>query len=128
MEFLVLPRMLALIVMMPLLCIYADLMGILGGLIVGVTMLDLNPDRLSQRDQGILQSDQRMDRAFLQRRLRGDHRPLRLPPRHTVRPERISRRRSDNIRGGDRHRQHRRGNSAHHHDLQCAGDIARERR
>jgi phospholipid/cholesterol/gamma-HCH transport system permease protein len=43
MEFLVLPRMLALIVMMPLLCIYADLMGILGGLIVGVTMLDLNP-------------------------------------------------------------------------------------
>jgi phospholipid/cholesterol/gamma-HCH transport system permease protein len=43
MEFLVLPRMLALIVMMPLLCLYADVMGILGGLIVGVTMLDLNP-------------------------------------------------------------------------------------
>ncbi len=42
MEFLVLPRMLALMLMMPLLCIYADLMGILGGLIVGVTMLDLS--------------------------------------------------------------------------------------
>jgi len=42
MEFLVLPRMLALMVMMPLLCLYADLMGILGGLIVGVGMLDLN--------------------------------------------------------------------------------------
>lgn len=41
-EFLVLPRVLALTIMMPLLCIYADLMGILGGLIVGVTMLDLN--------------------------------------------------------------------------------------
>ena len=41
MEFLVLPRMLALILMMPLLCIYADLMGILGGFIVGVGMLDL---------------------------------------------------------------------------------------
>jgi phospholipid/cholesterol/gamma-HCH transport system permease protein len=41
MEFLVLPRMLALVVMMPLLCIYADLMGILGGLIVGVGMLDI---------------------------------------------------------------------------------------
>jgi phospholipid/cholesterol/gamma-HCH transport system permease protein len=27
---------------MPLLCLYADLMGILGGLIVGVGMLDLN--------------------------------------------------------------------------------------
>ena len=41
-EFLVLPRMIALLLMMPLLCLYADLMGILGGLIVGVTMLDIN--------------------------------------------------------------------------------------
>jgi phospholipid/cholesterol/gamma-HCH transport system permease protein len=41
MEFLVLPRMIALAVMMPLLCVYADLMGVLGGLIVGVGMLDL---------------------------------------------------------------------------------------
>ncbi len=41
MEFLVLPRMLALILMMPLLCIYADLMGILGGLVVGVGALDI---------------------------------------------------------------------------------------
>ena len=41
MEFLVLPRMLALILMMPLLCIYADLMGILGGLIVGVGVLEI---------------------------------------------------------------------------------------
>ncbi|OPY75121.1 MAG: putative phospholipid ABC transporter permease protein MlaE [Syntrophorhabdus sp. PtaU1.Bin050] len=43
MEFLVLPRMVALALMMPLLCVYADIMGILGGLIVGVVMLDLNP-------------------------------------------------------------------------------------
>ncbi len=43
MEFLVLPRMLALTLMMPLLCLYADLMGILGGMIVGVGMLNLNP-------------------------------------------------------------------------------------
>lgn len=42
MEFLVLPRMVALFLMMPLLSIYADLMGILGGLIIGVWMLDLN--------------------------------------------------------------------------------------
>lgn len=40
-EFLVLPRMLALMLMMPLLCLYADVMGILGGMIVGVSMLDL---------------------------------------------------------------------------------------
>ncbi|MCK5206304.1 MAG: ABC transporter permease, partial [Desulfobacterales bacterium] len=42
MEFLVLPRMLALILMMPLLCVYADLMGIMGGFIVGVGMLDIS--------------------------------------------------------------------------------------
>ncbi|HEY5512838.1 MAG TPA: ABC transporter permease [Geomonas sp.] len=40
-EFLVLPRILALTLMMPLLCVYADLMGIVGGMIVGVAVLDL---------------------------------------------------------------------------------------
>jgi phospholipid/cholesterol/gamma-HCH transport system permease protein len=40
-EFLVVPRMLALIVMTPLLCIYANLMGIIGGFIVGVGMLNV---------------------------------------------------------------------------------------
>ena len=42
MEYLILPRLIALVLMMPLLCVYADLMGLLGGLFVGVTMLDLN--------------------------------------------------------------------------------------
>lgn len=42
-EFLVLPRLIALVLMMPLLCIYADLMGILGGFLVGALMLDINP-------------------------------------------------------------------------------------
>jgi phospholipid/cholesterol/gamma-HCH transport system permease protein len=41
MEFLVLPRMLALVLMVPLLCLYADLLGILGGMVIGVGMLDL---------------------------------------------------------------------------------------
>ena len=41
MHFLVLPRMLALMLMMPLLCLYSDLLGIVGGGLVGVTMLDL---------------------------------------------------------------------------------------
>jgi len=43
MEFLVLPRMLALILMMPLLCVYADLLGILGGATVSVAMYNLSP-------------------------------------------------------------------------------------
>jgi phospholipid/cholesterol/gamma-HCH transport system permease protein len=41
-EFLVLPRVLALSLMMPLLCLYADLISMVGGLIVGVGVLDLN--------------------------------------------------------------------------------------
>jgi len=42
MDFLVLPRVLALSLMMPLLTVYADLMGILGGMVVGVFGLDLS--------------------------------------------------------------------------------------
>ncbi|MFO7749887.1 MAG: ABC transporter permease [Desulfobacteraceae bacterium] len=42
MAYLVLPRILALALAMPLLCLYADLMGIAGGMAVGVFMLDLN--------------------------------------------------------------------------------------
>ncbi|MDB4444678.1 ABC transporter permease [bacterium] len=49
MEFLVLPRMLALMVMMPLLCLYADLMGILGGMIVSVGFYGLNGTMYIQR-------------------------------------------------------------------------------
>lgn len=41
-QFLVLPRLIALVLMMPLLCLYSDLMGILGGAFVGVGMLDLS--------------------------------------------------------------------------------------
>src|SRR5207244_12918355 len=41
MDFLVLPRMLALALMMPLLGVYADLLGVLGGAVVGIGMLDL---------------------------------------------------------------------------------------
>ena len=41
MEFLVLPRMVALSLMAPLLCLYANIMGILGGMVVGVGMLDI---------------------------------------------------------------------------------------
>jgi len=41
-EFLVLPRMLALVLMMPLLCLYADLMGIFGGAVVSLTVFDVS--------------------------------------------------------------------------------------
>jgi phospholipid/cholesterol/gamma-HCH transport system permease protein len=42
-EFLVLPRMLALIVMMPLLCVFANIISIGGGYLVSTLMLDVSP-------------------------------------------------------------------------------------
>lgn len=42
-EFLVIPRLLAVIIMLPVLTIYADLMGVLGGFIISAGMLNLNP-------------------------------------------------------------------------------------
>ena len=41
-EFLVLPRVMALVLMMPLLCLYADFVGVLGGAVIGTSMLDLS--------------------------------------------------------------------------------------
>jgi phospholipid/cholesterol/gamma-HCH transport system permease protein len=40
-EYLVLPRVLGLTLMMPLLCLYADMLGILGGAVIGLTILDI---------------------------------------------------------------------------------------
>ena len=52
MEFLVLPRMLALIVMMPLLTIYSDLVAILGGAVVGIGMLGITPTEYFEQTRG----------------------------------------------------------------------------
>ena len=41
-EFLVLPRVIALVLMMPLLCLYSDFVGVMGGAVIGVGMLDLS--------------------------------------------------------------------------------------
>ena len=42
-EFLVLPRVMALVLIMPLLCVFADAISILGGFTVSISMLDLGP-------------------------------------------------------------------------------------
>ena len=49
MEFLVLPRAVALCVMMPLLCLYADLVGIVGGAVIAGGMLGINPEMYFRR-------------------------------------------------------------------------------
>jgi len=42
-EFLVLPRVIAVTLMLPLLCVYADLVGLLGGALVGVGVMGITP-------------------------------------------------------------------------------------
>jgi phospholipid/cholesterol/gamma-HCH transport system permease protein len=42
-EFLVLPRIIALVLMMPLLCLFADLISIAGGFLVSTMMLNITP-------------------------------------------------------------------------------------
>lgn len=42
-DFLVLPRLLALVAMMPLLTVFADVVGVLGGFVVAMGMLELSP-------------------------------------------------------------------------------------
>lgn len=54
MYFLALPKVIAAIVVVPLLTIYADLLGIVGGLIVGITMLDLTVFSYIQETKWIL--------------------------------------------------------------------------
>jgi phospholipid/cholesterol/gamma-HCH transport system permease protein len=57
MEFLVLPRMLALVMMMPLLVLYSNLLGILGGILVG-GMLDLGlTEYMTQTQQAVTLTD-----------------------------------------------------------------------
>jgi phospholipid/cholesterol/gamma-HCH transport system permease protein len=41
-DFLVLPRVIALVLMMPLLCLYSDLIGVLGGAAVGIGLLNIS--------------------------------------------------------------------------------------
>ncbi len=54
MEFLVMPRMLALILMMPLLCVYADIVGIMGGAFVGVGMYDISLSQYFEQTRSVL--------------------------------------------------------------------------
>ena len=48
-EYLVLPRLIALSLMMPLLCLYSDIVGMIGGAVVGVGMLDITPAQYWQQ-------------------------------------------------------------------------------
>lgn len=51
-EFLVVPRVVALVLMMPLLTVYADMMGMFGGYLVGVGLLNISPLAYIQQTTG----------------------------------------------------------------------------
>ena len=55
MAFLVLPRVIALVLMVPLLCVYADIVGILGGAVIGMSILDIGPVQYYQQTLSALQ-------------------------------------------------------------------------
>jgi len=57
MDFLVLPRLLALALMMPLLCIYADAIGILGGATVAIGLLGQSPLQYWTQTRGAIGLD-----------------------------------------------------------------------
>ena len=114
MEFLVLPRMLALVLMMPLLCLYADVMGILGGMVVGVGMLDIGFIQYYNQTARRINLWTPGHRALLGRRVRRDRGTLRLHAGHAVRAQRLGGRRCGHLGGGDRDcRNHRRNGRDH---------------
>jgi phospholipid/cholesterol/gamma-HCH transport system permease protein len=127
-EFLVLPRLLALSLMMPLLCLYSYLMGILGGLLVGVFMLDLNiMEYLNMTQDSVRLKDFWV--GLFHSAVFGVLVALcGCLARHAVRTQCLGRGRSDHLGRGLRHRQHRCRDRHHHPDVQRAGDLKRGER
>ena len=124
MDFLVLPRILALVLMTPLLCLYADLMGILGGAFVGVTFLDLPTVTYFQSTQERGPPDRFHRRTDQGGGLRDRGRGRRVPARHPMRAQLGRRRSGDHLGGGDLDHLHRGVHGDPHRDLQCARHLA----
>ena len=87
-EFLVVPRILALMLMLPLLACYAIMMGILGGWIVGVTVFDINALQYAQQMRQMIGVGDFAGGIFKAAGVRRDRRRRRLPARHAQRPGR----------------------------------------
>ena len=105
-DYLIMPRVLALTAMTPLLVLYSDFMGIMGGFIVGVGILGLD------------QHQQPLGGHGARRGLRYAHRHNRLLPGPALRPQRRSSRQGDHLGRGLFHRGHRAVHGCPHHPLQ----------
>ncbi len=127
MEFLVLPRVLALVLMTPLLCLYADLMGILGGALIGVTVLDLPAVTWFQQTEAASAPGRFRRRPDQGHGLWRDRGARRLPARHAGRAQLGRGRPGDDVCGGHQHRRHHRRDGAAHGDLRCARHLSPHR-
>ena len=126
-EFLVLPRLLALALMMPLLAIYANLFGVLGGAVVGVGILEISPVTYWEQSLQFLRPQDMLGRARQGGGVRHAGRRRRLPARHPLGQGRGLGRRLDDLGRGQRHR---RGDRRRLHDqrgLLCARRLTSPR-
>ena len=102
-EFLVLPRMLALILMMPLLCLFADLIAIAGGFLVSTLMLDVAPVLYLDRTVEAISLSGVSAGRFQGRVLWRDGGADRLSARDAMRHQRRRRRPGHHLGRRDRH-------------------------
>ena len=84
-EFLVLPRVIALFLMMPLLCIYSDFVGVLGGAAVGAGMLGITMKSFLNEALHALTLGRGNRRGGKGYRLRRDRGSRRMPARDAMR-------------------------------------------
>ena len=73
-DFLVMPRVVALIIMMPMLTLYASLMGILGGAAVGLSMLDVSLVQYTSQTVNSVGMNSLLGRALQEHNLRESRR------------------------------------------------------
>ena len=123
MEFLVLPRMLALVLMMPLLCIYADLMGVLGGLIVGVGVLDIGLLQYIKQTTGALKLSYFIIGIIHATYFRRAGVPGRMSQGNAVRPKCFGCGGCNHLGGGHLDCGHHRRHRAHHSGVQYSRDL-----
>jgi phospholipid/cholesterol/gamma-HCH transport system permease protein len=125
-EFLVLPRVIALVLMMPLLCVYADCIGVLGGAAVGIGMLDISWTTYFRETLHAISLTDLFGGLFKEYGLRGADRSLRLPAGAPVRQELLSSGRRSHFRSGHRNRRHCRDMRDFCRRVLCAGDLTLE--
>lgn len=102
-EFLVFPRILALVLMFPLLTIFADVIGMLGGFVIGAGMFDISYDPVRQQDAFGPQHSPNFHGRGEELCFRDNRRVRRLPRGHELREKLGGRRLGDYFERGAEH-------------------------